>query len=80
MEEKRFSRVTVNEDKISPTSNTVFRQVDNMSFAPPLKRYKIDANKIQSVEDILEILKRIDMYVDEKGVKGIEHLVADGQL
>ncbi|USL05483.1 hypothetical protein LIS83_29480 (plasmid) [Bacillus anthracis] len=80
MEEKSFSRVTINETEITPISKTAFRHADNISFAPPLKRYKIDANKIQSVEDILEILKRIDMYVDEKGVKGIEHLVADGQL
>lgn len=73
------SVITKNESEISSTPDTIFLQADNITFAP-LKRYKIDANKIQSVEDILEILKRIDMYVDEKGVKGIEHLVADGQL
>lgn len=45
-----------------------------------VKRYKIDANKITSVDDIVQIIKRLDMYVDEKGVKGMEHLIADGQL
>ncbi|PFD94666.1 hypothetical protein CN275_00305 [Bacillus anthracis] len=44
----------------------------------PLSFHKIDANKITSVQDILEILKRIPMYVDDDAVKGIEHLIADG--
>ncbi|NEU34005.1 hypothetical protein GN156_25435 [bacterium LRH843] len=70
----------VGKSSVESTSDTVFIQADNISFAPPLNRYKIDGNKIQSVQDILEILKRVDMYVDEIGVKGIEHLVADGQL
>ncbi|MCU5561991.1 hypothetical protein [Bacillus pacificus] len=42
-----------------------------------IKRRKIDPDKIQSVQDILEILKRIPMYVDDEAVKGIEHLIAD---
>ncbi|MEK4905434.1 hypothetical protein [Bacillus sp. FSL R9-9834] len=42
-----------------------------------IKRRKIDPDKIQSVQDILEILKRIPMYVDDKAVKGLEHLIAD---
>ncbi|TCW59081.1 hypothetical protein EC917_101335 [Bacillus thuringiensis] len=43
----------------------------------PITRRKIDPNKIQSVQDILEILKRIPMYVDDEAAKGIEHLIAD---
>ncbi|HFJ9331861.1 TPA: hypothetical protein ACGW5B_005322 [Bacillus paranthracis] len=42
-----------------------------------IKHRKIDPDKIQSVQDILEILKRIPMYVDDEAVKGIEHLIAD---
>ncbi|MCC2352025.1 hypothetical protein [Bacillus pacificus] len=42
-----------------------------------LSVHRIDPNKIQSVQDILEILKRIPMYVDDEAVKGIEHLIAD---
>ncbi|KMP32211.1 hypothetical protein TU52_18805 [Bacillus cereus] len=45
----------------------------------PLSVHRIDANKITSVQDILEILKRIPMYVDDEAVKGIEHLIADEQ-
>ncbi|EEM58668.1 hypothetical protein BK764_00230 [Bacillus thuringiensis serovar israelensis] len=43
----------------------------------PVIRRRIDPNKIQSVQDILEILKRIPMYVDDEAIKGIEHLIAD---
>ncbi|WP_342761950.1 hypothetical protein [Bacillus sp. BR3(2024)] len=39
--------------------------------------HKIDANKIQSVEDIVLILSRLDLHVDDEGLKGIEHLIAD---
>lgn len=41
----------------------------------PSHLHKIDPNKIQSVHDVFEILKRIPMYVDDEGVKGIEHLI-----
>ncbi|PEO55423.1 hypothetical protein COI63_34450 [Bacillus toyonensis] len=41
----------------------------------PIHRYRIDPNKIKSVQDAIEILKRIPMYVDDEGLKGIEHLI-----
>ncbi|MBJ8031401.1 hypothetical protein [Bacillus cereus group sp. N21] len=40
-------------------------------------RYKIDPNKIQTLDDVIQILRRVDMHVDDKGVKGIEHLIAE---
>ncbi len=43
----------------------------------PVHRHRIDSNKITSVQDIIEILKRITVYVDDEAVKGIEHLIAD---
>ncbi|PFR79175.1 hypothetical protein COK40_02485 [Bacillus cereus] len=37
--------------------------------------HKIDPNKIQSVHDVVEILKRIPIYINDDVVKGIEHLI-----
>ncbi|MEC5238515.1 hypothetical protein [Bacillus mycoides] len=50
---------------------------DNTINLRPISHHRIDPSKIQSVQDILEILKRMPMYVDDEGVKGIEHLIAD---
>lgn len=39
--------------------------------------HKIDPDKIQTLEDVIQILKRIKIHVNDEGLKGIEHLIAD---
>lgn len=41
----------------------------------PIKRYKIDPNKIKTLDDVIQILRRVGMHVDDEGAKGIEHLI-----
>ncbi|WP_190240621.1 hypothetical protein [Bacillus sp. BD59S] len=42
----------------------------------PIKQYKIDPNKIQSLDDVISILKNITIYVNgEEALKGLEHLI-----
>ncbi|AHZ54030.1 hypothetical protein P4H56_23895 [Bacillus cereus] len=43
----------------------------------PTYPHKIDPNKIQSVHDAIEILKRIPLYLNDEAVKGIEHLIEE---
>ncbi|MED4447431.1 hypothetical protein [Bacillus thuringiensis] len=43
----------------------------------PIKQHKIDPNKIKTLDDVIQILKRITLHVNEEGLKGIEHLIAD---
>ncbi|WP_198559952.1 hypothetical protein [Bacillus sp. SN10] len=46
-----------------------------MTFKP-LKQYKIDPNKIQSLDDVISILKNVTIYVNgEEALKGLEHLI-----
>lgn len=42
-------------------------------------QHKIDPNKIKTIDDVIEILKRIPMYVDDVYVKAIEHLVVSDE-
>lgn len=40
------------------------------------KRYKIDPNKIQTLEDVIAILKKVPMYANgEEALEGLEHLI-----
>ncbi|PEL17591.1 hypothetical protein [Bacillus wiedmannii] len=39
--------------------------------------HKIDPDKIQTLDDVIQILKRINLQVNDEGLKGIEHLIAD---
>lgn len=49
-----------------------------MTFKP-LKRYKIDPNKIQSLDDVISILKNVTIYVNgEEVLKGLELLIEKG--
>jgi hypothetical protein len=41
------------------------------------KLYKIDPNKIKTLDDVIRILRRVHLHVNEEGLKGIEHLIAD---
>ncbi|WP_180226188.1 hypothetical protein [Bacillus wiedmannii] len=43
----------------------------------PTHPHKIDANKIKTLDDVIRIFSRMDLRVDDKGLKGIEHLIAD---
>ncbi|EEK41974.1 hypothetical protein FT641_21235 [Bacillus paranthracis] len=42
----------------------------------PVKQYKIDPNKIQSLDDVISILKNVTIYVNgEEALEGLEHLI-----
>ncbi|MEB4814729.1 hypothetical protein [Bacillus thuringiensis] len=42
----------------------------------PIHSRKIDPNKIKTLDDVIQILQRVTIHVnDEEGVKGIEHLI-----
>mgnify|MGYP007039429771 CR=1 FL=1 len=42
----------------------------------PVKQYKINPNKIQTLDDVIAILKRVSIYVNgEETLEGIEHLI-----
>ncbi|WP_179958009.1 hypothetical protein [Bacillus sp. AR18-7] len=42
----------------------------------PLKQYKIDPNKIQSLDDVITILKSVTIYVNgEEALEVLEHLI-----
>ncbi|WP_410976582.1 hypothetical protein [Bacillus cereus] len=42
----------------------------------PVKQYKIDSNKIQSLDDVISILKNVTIYVNgEEALEGLEHLI-----
>ena len=43
----------------------------------PTHPHKIDANKIKTLDDVIQIFSRMELRVDDKGLKGIEHLIAD---
>ncbi|MED3090118.1 hypothetical protein [Bacillus toyonensis] len=41
-----------------------------------LNRYKIDPNKIQTLDDVIAILKKITIYVNgNESLEGLEHLI-----
>ncbi|WP_215596147.1 hypothetical protein [Bacillus mycoides] len=45
----------------------------------PVKQYKIDPNKIQSLDDVITILKNVTIYVNgEESLEGMEHLIEKG--
>lgn len=37
--------------------------------------HKINPNKIKTLDDVIQILKRVNLHVDDEGLKGIEHLI-----
>lgn len=41
----------------------------------PTYSNKIDPNKIKTLDDVIQILKRVTLHVNDEGVKGIEHLI-----
>ncbi|MDG0947873.1 hypothetical protein [Bacillus paranthracis] len=41
----------------------------------PIKFHKIDPNKIKTLDDVIQILKRVTLHVNDEGLKGIEHLI-----
>lgn len=43
------------------------------------KLYKIDPNKIKTLDDVIQILRKVHLHVNEEGVKGIEHLIVDDE-
>ncbi|HHK5539227.1 hypothetical protein JDS67_19905 [Bacillus cereus] len=46
----------------------------------PVKQYKIDPNKIKTLDDVIAILKNITIYVNgEEALKGLEHLIEEDE-
>ncbi|MFP3377104.1 hypothetical protein SB767_11775 [Bacillus sp. SIMBA_069] len=43
----------------------------------PTHPHKIDANKIKTLDDVIQVFSRMELRVDDKGLKGIEHLITD---
>ncbi|MGN7195675.1 hypothetical protein ACTHS9_16205 [Bacillus mycoides] len=42
----------------------------------PVKQYKIDPNKIQTLDDVIKILRNVTIYVNgEEELEGLEHLI-----
>ncbi|MDO8159171.1 hypothetical protein FKQ51_17760 [Bacillus toyonensis] len=41
--------------------------------------HKIDPNKIQTIDDVIQIMKRLVLFVNDDGLKGIEHLIVDDE-
>lgn len=39
--------------------------------------HKIDPNKIQTIDDVIQIMKRLVLFVNDDGLKGIEHLIVE---
>ncbi len=44
-------------------------------YLRPRYPHKIDASKIKSLEDVIKILRLMDIRLDDKAVKGLEHLI-----
>ncbi|WP_180231646.1 hypothetical protein [Bacillus cereus] len=41
-----------------------------------LKQYKIDPNKIKTLDDVIAILKKVTIYVNgNESLEGLEHLI-----
>ncbi|MCQ6359964.1 hypothetical protein [Bacillus cereus] len=47
---------------------------DSIHFRPTYP-HKIDGSKIKSLEDVIKILRLMDIRLDDKAVKGLEHLI-----
>lgn len=43
----------------------------------PTHPHKIDTNKIKTLDDVAKIIGLMDIHLDDKAVKGLEHLIAD---
>ncbi|MGH0448509.1 hypothetical protein ACQVPC_25765 [Bacillus mycoides] len=51
---------------------------DSIHLRPrPTFPHKIDGSKIESLEDVIKILRLMDIRLDDKAVKGLEHLIED---
>lgn len=46
-------------------------------YLRPRFPHKIDGSKIKSLEDVIKILKLMDIRLDDKAVKGLEHLIEE---
>lgn len=44
-------------------------------YLRPTYHHKIDGSKIKSLEDVIKILRLMDIRLDDKAVKGLEHLI-----
>ncbi|MFA2573394.1 hypothetical protein ABR775_27005 [Bacillus cereus] len=44
-------------------------------YLRPTYPHKIDGSKIKTLEDVIKILGLMDIRLDDKAVKGLEHLI-----
>ncbi|MDA2672190.1 hypothetical protein PDQ76_25565 [Bacillus cereus] len=49
---------------------------DSIYFRPTFP-HKIDGNKIKTLDDVIKILSLMEIRLDDKAVKGLEHLITD---
>ncbi|MEW4236030.1 hypothetical protein Q0N71_23150 [Bacillus thuringiensis] len=52
---------------------------DKVLTLKSIKSYKIDPNKIKTLDDVVQILRRVHLRVNEEGLKGIEHLIVEDE-
>ncbi|PER27205.1 hypothetical protein CN485_20140 [Bacillus cereus] len=57
--------------------NNLTLKDSNSIYMKPTYPHKIDANKIQSLEDVAKIIGLMDIRLDDKAVQGLEHLITD---
>lgn len=43
----------------------------------PTHPHKIDAKKIKTLDDVILLLSRLELHVNDEGLKGIEHLIVE---
>ncbi|MEG7934970.1 hypothetical protein J0817_19875 [Bacillus mobilis] len=55
-------------------NNLAFKDSNSIHLKPTYP-HKIDATKIKSLEDIAKIIGLMDIRLDDKAVKGLEHLI-----
>lgn len=46
-------------------------------YLRPIYPHKVDASKIESLEDVIKILGLMDIRLDDKAVQGLEHLITE---
>lgn len=46
-------------------------------YLKPTFPHKIDGNKIKTLDDVIKILSLMEIRLDDKAVKGLEHLIVD---
>ncbi|MED1382081.1 hypothetical protein ACQKFK_15105 [Bacillus mycoides] len=51
------------------------KKSDSIYLRAVVCSHKIDLNKIETLDDVIKILGLMDIRLDDKAVKGLEHLI-----